>query len=92
MIEAGVGRQVEDAFGVIRGGVVHAASRDEMKRAVPSSFKRCAAKRTSAKRRKIRPRTGAEYSCDLRPGVGAELISGIPEALFERASDAVFFQ
>ena len=32
-----------------------------------SSLARWAAKRTSAKRRKIRPRTGAEYSWDLSP-------------------------
>ena len=62
-----------------------------MRVAVFFSLVRWVAKRTSGKRRKMRPRTGAEYP-GIEAGVGAELVGGVPEALFQRGVAGVFFR
>src|SRR5229473_810132 len=66
MVEACVKCEVEHTLGVIRSGVVQAQPRRDVA-TVFSNLARCAAKRTSAKRRKISPRTGCEYWAAVRP-------------------------
>ena len=78
---------------MIGGGFIHARAAARTRRlAAFSSLARWAVKRTSAKRRKMRPRTGCEYSAAVEAGVGAELVSGVPEAFFERVGGGVFFR
>ena len=78
------------SFRMIRGGFIERASRDGMRRRAFSSLARWAAKRTSAKRRKMRPRTGAEYSWDFRPEL-ARNWSAASQSRFSSAALSAFY-
>jgi len=89
-------RAVEDALGVIGGRFIDARAATGRCAAL-SSLARWAAKRTSASERDeaedgLLADAHQEYSLDLKAGVLAILVGGVPKARFQSAVCGVFFR
>ncbi len=96
-IEPGVGREVEDAFGVIRGGVVHAAAaaRQVVVPTFGSGFLQCRALLaepdfSEAQEDQAEDRLGVLRGAQA--AIGAKLVGGGPEAFFQRVSGGVLLR
>jgi len=96
-IKTGVGREVEDALGVIGGGFIHARATTGQV-ALPTiggGFLQLGAlgdKADFGEAQEDDAEDRAGVFLGLEAGVGAELVGGVPEALFERGGVGVFFR
>ena len=82
--------QVEDAFGVIGGGVVDAAAAAG-RGAGLLQLGALGGEADLGEAQEDQAEDRAGVFLRLEAGVGAELIGGVPEALFERGGGGVFF-
>lgn len=82
MVEAGVGREVEDALGVVGGGIVDARA---AARTGGGFFEDGAAEREAdlGEAKEDDAEDGAGVFLGLQAGVGAKLVGAVPEAFFE---------
>jgi hypothetical protein len=90
VVEARLGGEVEDAFGVVSGGFIDPAAAP---RRCAGAFELGAlyGKAHLGKAQEDQAEDGAGVFLCLEAGIGAELIGGIPQALFQRGVVVVLF-
>ena len=91
VIEARLGREVEDAFGVVGGGFVHAAAAPR-RRAGLLQLGALGGEADLGEAQEDQAEDRAGVFLGLEAGVGAELVGGVPQALFERAAWRCLFR
>ena len=90
VVEARLGGQVEDALGVVGGGFVHpraAAGRG----AGLLQLGALGGEADFGEAQEDQAEDRAGVFLGLQAGVGAELVGGVPEALFQRGGGGIFF-
>ena len=90
VVEARLGAQVEDAVGVVGGGFIHSAAATG-RGAGLLQLRALGGEAHLGEAQEDQAEDGAGVLLGLQAGIGAELVGGIPQALFERGRGGVFF-